>query len=201
VRQTKKPQSVSASQLDEVKRLIAEGHEPIAVARHFGVPVRAVHRVCEVFDLYGGKDHCAHSHNFRHGMGDSPTYSSWSSMKQRCNNPSAARYRDYGGRGISYCERWELFDNFHADMGLRPWGKSLDRIDVNGNYEPANCRWATQSEQSKNQRRWIFGGAKRLFDPSAAPCASVLYTHGEVTRVDEPAVGSCGTGDNEAVAA
>lgn len=88
----------------------------------------------------------------RHNHSHSPTYVSWFAMLQRCSNPKNKRYDCYGGRGISVCEQWRLFDNFLADMGVRPEGKTLDRIDVNGNYEPANVRWATAQEQSVNKR-------------------------------------------------
>lgn len=73
-------------------------------------------------------------------------------MRKRCENPNCKSYADYGGRGIAVCERWQSFDNFLADMGVRPDGMSLDRIDSDGNYEPSNCRWATRIEQSHNSR-------------------------------------------------
>ncbi|HSZ70229.1 MAG TPA: hypothetical protein VK756_07695 [Solirubrobacteraceae bacterium] len=77
-------------------------------------------------------------------------------MVQRCTNPKRANYRYYGGRGIVVCEHWRGkhgFEAFLADMGERPEGMTLDRVDPNGDYQPSNCRWATATEQRINQRR------------------------------------------------
>ena len=94
--------------------------------------------------------------NKRHGHAStdtrSGTYRSWECMKARCRNKNDPCYPDYGGRGITYPKRWEKFESFLADMGARPSGKTLDRIDVNRSYSIKNCRWATRSEQSRNHR-------------------------------------------------
>lgn len=82
----------------------------------------------------------------------SSTYITWVNMHQRCTNPKRRGFKDYGGRGITVCERWQKFENFLADMGERPPGLSIDRVNNDGNYEPGNCRWATRVEQNRNQR-------------------------------------------------
>jgi hypothetical protein len=74
-------------------------------------------------------------------------------MKKRCSNPHESNYRHYGKRGIRVCKRWLKFENFLADMGERPEGKTLDREDNDGNYCKRNCRWAAQSQQNSNQRK------------------------------------------------
>jgi hypothetical protein len=88
----------------------------------------------------------------RHGMTRSPTHNTWRGMIDRCTNSKHKAWPHYGGRGITVCERWRSFDNFYEDMGVRPEGRTLDRIDNDGNYEPGNCRWATMAEQKANQR-------------------------------------------------
>jgi len=103
-----------------------------------------------------------------HGKSGSPTYMTWQSMLERCENKRHDAYADYGGRGIKVCERWHLFADFYEDMGERPSGLTLDRYpDKNGNYEPSNCRWATWNEQARNRR----GNVRIEFDGHSATLA------------------------------
>jgi hypothetical protein len=111
-------------------------------------------------DLMNGKSSscgCSHKEMLQkrsriHGMSRKPIYNTWISMKARCLNPSSTDFESYGGRGINICKEWLDFENFYADMGDRPKGLSLDRINNMGNYEPSNCRWADSITQANNRR-------------------------------------------------
>ncbi len=95
------------------------------------------------------------THGHTAGGEISPEYQSWKAMKERCYNPNHVRYADYGGRGILVCARWKnSFENFFEDMGERPEGESLDRINPNAGYSPSNCRWATDKQQNFNRRKY-----------------------------------------------
>lgn len=88
----------------------------------------------------------------KHGMSRSYTYVSWGAMIQRCTNPNDSAYKYYGERGINVCDSWLKFKNFFRDMGIRPKGLTLDRIDNSLNYSKANCKWATRMQQARNMR-------------------------------------------------
>jgi hypothetical protein len=115
--------------------------------------VRGISKSCGCFrmDNPNGRKH---GHTAKRKK--TPEYRSWRAMRNRCNNPHSTRWENYGGRGISICERWSTFENFYADLGEKPEPKhlySLDRWpDMNGNYEPGNCRWATDTDQARNKR-------------------------------------------------
>jgi len=98
-----------------------------------------------------------HRYSTRHGYTGTSTHNIWLSMVARCSNPRSKDWPNYGGRGITVCKRWLTFENFLADMGERPEGLSIDRIDNERGYEAGNCRWASRSEQGQNRRpyRWM----------------------------------------------
>jgi len=98
------------------------------------------------------REHVSRDKALRHGLADSRIHRSWMSMRRRCEDHNHSAYANYGGRGIVVCARWQKFENFAADMGPMPRGYTLDRIDVNGNYEPSNCRWASYKQQARNTR-------------------------------------------------
>lgn len=101
-----------------------------------------------------------------------PGYYSWKKIHARCYNPKSSGYKNYGGRGISVCERWKCFENFIADMGPRPRpGMSIERVDNNGDYCPSNCRWATITDQQRNKRTnlyYTFRGRRMLLQDIAS---------------------------------
>lgn len=99
---------------------------------------------------YCSKACSARSQKTSHGMWNTPEYRSWNHMRQRCNNPNNKKYYLYGARGITVCKEWDTFEQFYCDMGPRPQGTSIDRINPLKGYSPDNCRWATPYEQQNH---------------------------------------------------
>ncbi len=102
---------------------------------------------------------------FVHGKNESKEYHAWEGMIGRCTNKKNLRYYQYGGRGVTVCNRWLKFENFYQDMGDCPVGHSLDRIDNNMGYEPLNCRWATPEQQQRNTTAKGYGKSRGKFLP------------------------------------
>jgi hypothetical protein len=127
-------------------------------ATHFNLSYYTIHRRLYVYnwtleDALTKPPDGTKTHGHATGGKVSAEYRCWQAIKNRCLNPKVPQYPDYGGRGIKVCERWqESFENFLADVGYRPPGGSIDRIDPNGNYEPGNVKWSTAKEQNRNQR-------------------------------------------------
>lgn len=116
----------------------------------------------------------------KHGYRGTPTYESWRSAIYRCHNKDSKDFPRYGGRGITVCQQWrDSFEDFLADMGDRPDGTTLDRYpNVDGNYEPNNCRWATGSEQARNRRRSVHVDWKGVRTHLADVAAELGITYG-----------------------
>ncbi len=113
----------------------------------------------------------------KHGKRRSREYSSWRSMRDRCLRITSKDYPSYGGRGITICEKWDSFEQFLVDMGPRPDGLTLERLDVNGNYEPGNCAWATPREQQRNRRMVVMvqSGGEQLRMTEIAERSGISY--------------------------
>lgn len=135
----------------------------------------------------GQSTHCNAPHHRRaallgknatHGMSGSSAHQSWTEMRRRCMDPRREAYQNYGARGITVCEAWQSFETFFADMGAPPPGAELERIDVNGNYEPSNCRWATLQEQANNKRnnRMVWHEGRLLTIAEYARATGIAYS-------------------------
>lgn len=119
----------------------------------------------------------------RHGLRHSKLYECWKSMKARCQNPNHISYLNYGGRGITVCERWMKFENFYSDMArgyMR--GLQIDRRDNNGNYEPSNCRWVNSVQQQRNKRDSCFIEISGITKTLAEWCQLSGLAHGTIRK-------------------
>ena len=115
---------------------------------------------------------------------DNPSYGCWEAMKQRCYNPNVKQFKDYGGRGITVCDRWrDSFVNFLDDMGERPEGYSIDRIDNNGNYELENCRFITIAENTRRAHLGKVVSKETGRKISEAKMGTKYSPHSEMTKL------------------
>jgi hypothetical protein len=131
------------------------------------------------------------THRATIGSKQTPEYISWRGMKERCQNSNHSGYQLYGGRGISVCEQWKIsFQSFLDDMGLRPIGHSLDRIDVNGNYEPINCRWADARTQARNTRVTRLTDGQILAVRRARESGACVSDLAEISGMSRPYIAS-----------
>lgn len=142
------------------------GQERVVKAHHL---IQRRTSSCGCRNRPGGGGRVIHGESGGRGRAPTMEHRSWSSMISRCTNPRNSNFRDYGARGITVCERWRTYELFLLDVGRRPSPvHSIDRIDVNGTYEPGNVRWATRREQQRNHRRArlvaIDGVTKNVFD-------------------------------------
>ena len=121
--------------------------------------------------------------------GATPTHTAWRHMKERCDNPNCHLYERYGGRGIRYCEQWQKYSNFFQDMGEKPLGYELDRINNNGDYTPDNCRWVSSTENRRNTSRNVIDIQSAKEIKELLKIAGILpngsYPHGTISRISK----------------